>query len=201
VKPRVDRCEACGIAGSLRVCVTCGYVGCCEFERCPRHTAMAGERTSDHPVPPVDRALVHLVLRLQRATPATTMSTERMRKFTAAGFGSGQAGRPVAYRLADTLGTTALVEREYLGGNSANLGWTPTKTMLASAPVAPEARRGAEPGVRVDGLTATRRHALGAAIWTPGGNSSRPSWRSWWRTRRGGFSIRRVHPTTASSPS
>jgi len=28
--PRGDRCEACGIAGSLRVCATCGYVGCCE---------------------------------------------------------------------------------------------------------------------------------------------------------------------------
>jgi pyruvate/2-oxoglutarate dehydrogenase complex dihydrolipoamide dehydrogenase (E3) component len=75
-----------------------------------------------------------------------------MRKFTAAVVGSGQAGRPVAYRLADAVGTTALVEREYLGGNGANFGWTPTKTMLASAPVAPAARRGAEPGVRVGGV-------------------------------------------------
>ncbi len=27
---RADRCEACGVGGSLRVCATCGYVGCCE---------------------------------------------------------------------------------------------------------------------------------------------------------------------------
>jgi uncharacterized UBP type Zn finger protein len=31
--PRGDRCETCGISGSLRVCATCGYVGCCESSR------------------------------------------------------------------------------------------------------------------------------------------------------------------------
>jgi uncharacterized UBP type Zn finger protein len=31
--PRGDRCETCGAAGSLRVCATCGYVGCCESQR------------------------------------------------------------------------------------------------------------------------------------------------------------------------
>jgi uncharacterized UBP type Zn finger protein len=25
-----DRCQACGLAEDLRVCLTCGYVGCCE---------------------------------------------------------------------------------------------------------------------------------------------------------------------------
>lgn len=30
---RADRCEACGVDGSLRVCTTCGYVGCCESQR------------------------------------------------------------------------------------------------------------------------------------------------------------------------
>lgn len=30
---RADRCETCGDGGSLRVCATCGYVGCCESQR------------------------------------------------------------------------------------------------------------------------------------------------------------------------
>jgi CPA1 family monovalent cation:H+ antiporter len=28
--PRSNVCETCGISGPLRVCMTCGYVGCCE---------------------------------------------------------------------------------------------------------------------------------------------------------------------------
>ena len=31
--PSSERCEACGVSGSLRVCVTCGHVGCCESQR------------------------------------------------------------------------------------------------------------------------------------------------------------------------
>jgi len=30
VAARAGRCETCGVGGSLRVCTTCGYVGCCE---------------------------------------------------------------------------------------------------------------------------------------------------------------------------
>ena len=29
-KPEADVCQDCGIAGPLRMCATCGYVGCCE---------------------------------------------------------------------------------------------------------------------------------------------------------------------------
>ncbi len=29
-RPDKDRCEACGGTSDLRVCLTCGYVGCCE---------------------------------------------------------------------------------------------------------------------------------------------------------------------------
>jgi pyruvate/2-oxoglutarate dehydrogenase complex dihydrolipoamide dehydrogenase (E3) component len=101
-----------------------------------------------------------------------------MRKCNAIVIGAGQARRSLAHRLADKDGTIALVEREYLGATCADFGCTPTKTMLASAQVALEGRLGAEPDVRVDGRTATRQHALGAAIWRPGGNSSRRSWRS-----------------------
>ena len=28
--PKASNCEACGIEGPLRFCLTCGYVGCCE---------------------------------------------------------------------------------------------------------------------------------------------------------------------------
>lgn len=30
--PRATRCEACGAEHSLRVCATCGHVGCCESQ-------------------------------------------------------------------------------------------------------------------------------------------------------------------------
>lgn len=30
--PRADACEDCGSAWNLRVCATCGYVGCCESQ-------------------------------------------------------------------------------------------------------------------------------------------------------------------------
>jgi len=29
-QPRSDRCEECGTTDALRVCTTCGHVGCCE---------------------------------------------------------------------------------------------------------------------------------------------------------------------------
>jgi len=30
--PRADRCEECGSGHSLRLCATCGHVGCCESQ-------------------------------------------------------------------------------------------------------------------------------------------------------------------------
>jgi monovalent cation/hydrogen antiporter len=30
VQPNAAVCEECGIQGPLRLCATCGYVGCCE---------------------------------------------------------------------------------------------------------------------------------------------------------------------------
>jgi pyruvate/2-oxoglutarate dehydrogenase complex dihydrolipoamide dehydrogenase (E3) component len=73
--------------------------------------------------------------------------------FNAIVIGSGQAGNPLAHRLADKGWTVALIEREHLGGNCVNFGCTPTKTMLASAQVAHEARRGIDLGVRVGTIT------------------------------------------------
>lgn len=75
-----------------------------------------------------------------------------MTEFNAIVIGSGQAGNPLAHRLADKGWTVALIEREHLGGSCINYGCTPTKTMLASAQIVHDARRGAELGVHVDGI-------------------------------------------------
>jgi uncharacterized UBP type Zn finger protein len=45
--PRADACEGCGSRTNLRVCVTCGHVGCCESQL-GHNTAHA--RTAGHPV-------------------------------------------------------------------------------------------------------------------------------------------------------
>ena len=77
------------------------------------------------------------------------MSTETRSEFDAIVIGSGQAGNPLAHRLADKGWTVGLVEREQMGGSCVNYGCTPTKTMLASSQVAYEARRGLDIGVSV----------------------------------------------------
>lgn len=67
-------------------------------------------------------------------------------------IGAGQAGSPLARRLAGTGRRTLLVEREYVGGTCINEGCTPTKTMLASARAAHVARRAGRLGVEVQGV-------------------------------------------------
>ena len=62
-------------------------------------------------------------------------------------IGAGQAGPPLAVRLAGRGQKTLLVEREHLGGTCVNNGCIPTKTLVASAYAAHLARRGAEYGV------------------------------------------------------
>ena len=73
--------------------------------------------------------------------------------FDAIVIGSGQAGKPLASDLANAGWKTALVEREHVGGTCVNVGCTPTKTMVASARVAYLARRAADYGVRISGLS------------------------------------------------
>ena len=63
-------------------------------------------------------------------------------------IGAGQAGVPLARALAQSGRTTALIEREHVGGTCINEGCTPTKTMVASARVMHLARRGADYGVQ-----------------------------------------------------
>jgi len=70
-----------------------------------------------------------------------------MTKYDAIIIGTGQAGVPLAIRLAGVGWKTALIERALTGGTCINYGCTPTKTMIASARVAYLARRGKEFGV------------------------------------------------------
>ncbi|HEX4676846.1 MAG TPA: FAD-containing oxidoreductase [Steroidobacteraceae bacterium] len=71
--------------------------------------------------------------------------------FDAIVIGAGQAGPPLVGRLAASGMTVAVVERHLFGGTCVNTGCTPTKTLVASAEVAHQARRAAEYGVKIDG--------------------------------------------------
>src|SRR5258708_3448558 len=64
-------------------------------------------------------------------------------------IGTSQGGRFLPAELAKADQKVALVERDQLGGVCVNRGCTPTKTMVASARLAYQARRGAEYGVRI----------------------------------------------------
>ncbi|MGW5112890.1 mercuric reductase [Nocardia sp. NPDC004123] len=64
-------------------------------------------------------------------------------------IGASQGGRFLPVELAKAGQRVALVERGQLGGVCVNIGCTPTKTMVASARLAHQARRAAEYGVRI----------------------------------------------------
>src|SRR5829696_686705 len=66
-------------------------------------------------------------------------------------IGTGQAGPPLAVKLANAGQKVAVVERGQFGGTCVNTGCIPTKTMVASARAAYVARRAADFGVMVDG--------------------------------------------------
>ena len=68
-------------------------------------------------------------------------------------IGSGQAGVPLATRLAGKGRRVAIAEKGPLGGSCINEGCTPTKTMLASARIAYLARRAADYGVLTGEVT------------------------------------------------
>ena len=63
-------------------------------------------------------------------------------------IGSGQAGIPLATRLAEAGRRVVIAERKKLGGTCVNYGCTPTKTMVASAHAAHVARTAARFGVK-----------------------------------------------------
>ena len=73
------------------------------------------------------------------------------RHFDAIIIGTGQAGPPLAARLASAGMIVAIIERHKFGGTCVNTGCIPTKTLVASAYAAHMARRGAEYGFDVTG--------------------------------------------------
>jgi len=74
-----------------------------------------------------------------------------MPAFDAIVIGTGQAGPPLARRLANAGWRVAVAERDRFGGTCINTGCTPTKTLVASAYAAHLSQRAAEFGVRLGG--------------------------------------------------
>jgi pyruvate/2-oxoglutarate dehydrogenase complex dihydrolipoamide dehydrogenase (E3) component len=68
-------------------------------------------------------------------------------------IGTSQGGRFLPLELAKAGQRVALVERDQLGGVCVNRGCTPTKTMVARARLAYQARRGAEYGLSIGPVT------------------------------------------------
>jgi pyruvate/2-oxoglutarate dehydrogenase complex dihydrolipoamide dehydrogenase (E3) component len=69
-------------------------------------------------------------------------------RYDAVIIGSGQAGNPLSYALADHGWTVALIEKSHVGGTCINTGCTPTKTMIASAQIAYYARNAVRWGIK-----------------------------------------------------
>ena len=63
------------------------------------------------------------------------------RKYDAIVIGAGQAGPFLAARFAGAGKSVAIIERHLFGGTCVNAGCTPTKTLIASARIAYDARR------------------------------------------------------------
>ncbi|MBO0932638.1 mercuric reductase [Fibrella aquatilis] len=63
-------------------------------------------------------------------------------------IGAGQGGKPLAMAMAKKGWKTALVERKHVGGTCINYGCTPTKSLIASAQAAHEARRAGMYGIK-----------------------------------------------------
>ncbi|GLV53272.1 mercuric reductase [Dictyobacter sp. S3.2.2.5] len=72
-------------------------------------------------------------------------------------IGASKGGRFLPIDFAKTGRKVALIERDQLGGVCVNFGCTPTKTMVASARLAYQARRGAEYGVHTGPISVDLR--------------------------------------------
>jgi pyruvate/2-oxoglutarate dehydrogenase complex dihydrolipoamide dehydrogenase (E3) component len=74
-----------------------------------------------------------------------------MKTFDAIIIGAGQAGPSLAGRLDAAGKKVAIIERKFVGGTCVNTGCKPTKTLVASAYAAHQARRASEYGVLLGG--------------------------------------------------
>src|SRR6202522_1927831 len=71
------------------------------------------------------------------------------RKYDAIVIGAGQAGPSLAARFAGAGKSVAIIERHLFGGTCVNTGCTPTKTLIASARIAYDARRAHDYGIEL----------------------------------------------------
>src|SRR5476649_557268 len=76
-----------------------------------------------------------------------------MKNYDAIVIGAGQAGGPLAKKLALSGKKTALIEKRWIGGTCVNDGCTPTKTMVASAKMAYMAGNSQHLGVKIKGFS------------------------------------------------
>ncbi len=76
-----------------------------------------------------------------------------MKNYDALIIGAGQAGGPLAKKLAQSGKKTALIEKRWVGGTCVNDGCTPTKTMVASAKAAYMAGHSSSLGVDITGYS------------------------------------------------
>lgn len=74
-----------------------------------------------------------------------------MSQFDAIIIGAGQAGPPLAVRLAKSGKKVALIERKNFGGTCVNTGCIPSKTLIASAEVAHTVQQCQEFGLSING--------------------------------------------------
>ena len=73
-----------------------------------------------------------------------------MKNYDAIVIGAGQAGVPLAKKLAAQGWKTALIEKRFIGGTCVNDGCTPTKTMIASGRIAYLSSRSKDWGIITD---------------------------------------------------
>jgi pyruvate/2-oxoglutarate dehydrogenase complex dihydrolipoamide dehydrogenase (E3) component len=73
--------------------------------------------------------------------------------FDAIILGSGQAGNPLALKLAEKGWSVALIERDQFGGTCVNVGCTPTKTLVQRAQIAHYARQALRWGVHAENVS------------------------------------------------
>src|ERR1035441_6965917 len=100
-------------------------------------------------------------------------------------IGTGQAGPPLARRLAGAGMKVAIIERKLFGGTCVNTGCIPTKTMVASAYAAHMARRAAEFGVTVNGQVSVDMRSVKARKDAVSGKS-RTGVESWMKQMKNG---------------
>lgn len=84
-----------------------------------------------------------------------------MKEFDAIVIGAGQAGVPLAKKLAMAGWKTAIIEKRFIGGTCINDGCTPTKTMVASAKMAYMASRSEDLGVEISSYKVNFKTVMG----------------------------------------